>query len=155
MRCTEDALSFIEGIAQCVQRVYPGSRLYLAGNVVIVAESDNDLEKFLYTSTYPPYIGLEKVRELRGSFAVICTDSYVALADLKSFETSLVLSHALIKTLEPYVPYVVEWVDLVVGYKVSEDGGVCTRYEVEVGIRDRGREARCVPQWIRCRGVRA
>jgi len=61
MRYAEDVPSFIEGIAQCVQRVYPGSRLYLASNLVIVAESDNDLEKFLYTSIYPSYIDLEKV----------------------------------------------------------------------------------------------
>jgi len=141
VQCAEDVLSFVEGVAQCVQRVYPGLRLYLAGNVVIVTESDSDLERFLYASTYPPYIGLEKVRELRTSFTVVCTDSYVALADLKSFEASLVLSHALIRVLEPYAPYVVEGVDLVVGYRVSEDGGVFTRYEVRVGIRDRGRSS--------------
>jgi len=134
-------LSFIGGVVRCIQRVRPGLRLYLAGNVVIVAESDDDLERFLYASTYPPYIEFEKVRELRNSFAVICTDSYVALADLKSFEVSLALSHVLIRALEPYAPYVVDGVDLIVSYRVSEDGGVYTRYEVRVGIKDRSRSS--------------
>lgn len=138
---SRNELSFIEGVVRCIQRVRPGLRLYLAGNVVIVAESDDDLERFLYASTYPPYIEFEKVRELRNSFAVICTDSYVALADLKSFEVSLALSHVLIRALEPYAPYVVDGVDLIVSYRVSEDGGVYTRYEVRVGIKDRSRSS--------------
>jgi len=139
--CGESELSLIEGVVRCLRSLRPGLRLYLAGNVVIVAESDDDLERFLYASTYPPYVELERVGELRKSFTVVCTESHVALTDLKSFEVSLALSHALIRALEPYAPYVIDGVDLIVGYRVSEDGGVYTRYEVRVGIRDRSRSS--------------
>ena len=111
--------------------------VYLAGDVVMIARSDEDIERFLYAATYPPYIDRKDISTLRMSASLVINESTIAITDIKSYTIAKILTSELAKVLEIYMPFYIDGIDMVISYRASEDGGLYTRYEIRIPIKDR------------------
>ncbi len=116
--------------------------LYLYGDVVVVARSREDVERFLYVSATPRGIDLEYVKRLLcGEFAVSlskrggCVE--LVVSDIPSAELASILGATLARKLRGFMPFEVVRVDVVTTYRESEDGGLCVRNAVMVVLSPR------------------
>lgn len=93
----------VELVASAVARSCPSLKAYLAGNVLIIAESEDELEKYLYAATRSPYISIKHVEYLRKSFEVVCSDRVILVVDIESFDVAAIVASTLAWYVEEHM----------------------------------------------------
>jgi len=123
-------------LVELVEEECRGLRAYLAGNVLLIARGEDDVAKYLYATVYPPYVKLADLTMQRLDVVVTSSGNIISISGIKSFELAAVLASTIARELEELMPFRVEGVDLLTAYRSSEDGGIYTRHEVRVYLKD-------------------
>ncbi len=123
--CTE-----ISKILSC-----PEPRVYLVGDVVVLACDKESIIRTFRAIGEPPYVPMSKVEETwKRKPTVTVHDCTVLVVDIPDFDQALKLTATLAKRLTGYMPFKISHIDLTVTYRSSEDGGLFTRYQVQTHI---------------------
>lgn len=119
-------------------------RVYLAGRVLLLAASEEELRDTLRAFTLPPWVPAESLSRARLSPAVSFKAEGRAgtavLSDLRSMDEALKLANKLVSRLLDDMPLGVERVDVIASFSASEDGGVASSYAVVVKFASELRE---------------
>ncbi len=119
-------------------------RVYLAGRVLLLAKSEEELRDTLRAFTLPPWVPAESLSKARLSPAVSFkaegSVETAIVSDLRSMDESLKLASKIVSRLLDEMPLGVERVDVIASFSASEDGGVASSYAVVVRFASRLRE---------------
>ncbi len=113
------------------------AKLFLYGDVAVLARDEGDVQRFLYAETLPKGIPLRVFEELRcetPSIAIsrICGEYMVVISDIVSTDLAHIIGHRLAQAFRDYSPFAVRRIDVVTSYRASEDGGYSVRNQVLV-----------------------
>lgn len=114
-------------------------KLYMLGNVLVLARSREDILDAFRAIGEPPYVPLSKVKELRSRRPSIShrrrdSDVEIILSDLISHEQALLIANTLCSKLINYMPFKVRKIDVITTFRSSEDGGIFQRYQVVINL---------------------
>ncbi len=113
----------------------PEPRAYLVGDVVVLACDKESIIRTFRAIGEPPYVPMSKVEKTwKRRPAITVRDCTVLVVDIPDFDQALKLTATLAKRLVGYMPFKISHVDLTITYRSSEDGGLFTRYQVQVHI---------------------
>ncbi len=123
-------------------------KLFLYGDVAVLARDENDVQRFLYAETLPKGIPTNVFEELKCelpsiAFLRIWGEDMIVVSDIVSTDLAHIIGHRLAQALRDYSPFAIRRIDIVTSYRASEDGGYSVRNQVLVSLDTRfiGREA--------------
>ena len=116
--------------------------VFLYGDVIVMARSEEDVQRFLYAETLPKSIPLKVINELRCeevsiSIAKLCSETLLVLADIVSTDMAHIIGHKLAQVFRDYTPFAIRRIDVVTSYSSSEDGGYVVRNQVVLSLDTR------------------
>ncbi len=114
-------------------------KLYLLGQIAILAKSQEDVEKTLEAISLPSGLSLKVIKQfLRRPPAISINEDEVSkriiISDISSSDLALVIANHLAAKLSKYSPFIVRRIDCIITYRASEDGGFTVKNQVEIVI---------------------
>ncbi len=116
-------------------------RMYLYGDVAVLASKPEDLARFLYAVTMPKAIEISTIyemlcREPSVSVSRVSSSEYrIVIADIGRADDAYTIASSLARRLSSFSPFIVEHIDVVTSYRSSEDGGYMIHNMVIVYLR--------------------
>ncbi len=112
-------------------------KLFLYGDVAVLARDESDVQRFLYAETLPRGIPIKVFEELKCeapsiAIARICSEDAIVVSDIVSTDLAYVIGHRLAQAFRGYSPFAVRRIDVITSYRASEDGGYSVRNQVLV-----------------------
>lgn len=110
-------------------------KVYLLGNVIILAKDREDILSVFRAISEPPYVPMDKVKDLwsrKPSISTIENDKYIDIivSDLVSLEQAYLIANLICSRLMNYMPFILEKIDVITTFRSSEDGGIFQRFQV-------------------------
>jgi len=117
-------------------------KLFLYGDVAVLARDESDVQRFLYAETVPKGIPFNVFEELKCetpsiTASKICGEDTVVVSDIVSSDLAHIIGHRLAQAFRDHSPFAVRRVDVVTSYRASEDGGYSVRNQVLVSLDTR------------------
>ena len=115
-------------------------KAYLLGNVIILAQNENEVKQTLEAISLPPNLPLQKLKEVWERKPAIHTkinkDTIIELADIPTSEQAIILANKIASELEKYSPFIVRRIECTITYRASEDGGYTIKNNIKIIIRN-------------------